>query len=103
MKGEFKEILAEFLKDNRLSPNEFAAAAGAGRSSVRLWLKGKEKPGFLSLKKICLAFRVSAAYFLDVTDGRKEHTEIKRKGKRALWGRAEREYFLFLLFFVYKY
>lgn len=52
MKGEFKEILAEFLKDNRLSLNEFAAAAGAGRSSVRLWLKGKEKPGFLSLKKI---------------------------------------------------
>lgn len=72
MKREFKEILAKFLKDNHLSPNDFAAATGAGRSSVRLWLKGKAKPSFLSLKKICLAFRSSSAYFLGVTEGKKK-------------------------------
>ena len=72
MGREFKEILAGFLKDRKLSPQAFAATVGVGKSSVRVWLKGNAKPSFLSLKKICLVFLISSAYFLGITDEKKK-------------------------------
>lgn len=102
MGREFKEILADFLKDRKLSPQAFAATVGVGKSSVHVWLKGNAKPSFLSLKKICLVFRISFRLLFGDYRREKENTEIKLRKKGALRA-AEREYFLFLLFFVYKY
>ena len=68
MEREFKEILTE----RNMSPQSFSVVVGVGKSSVRAWLKGNAKPRFLSLKKICLAFRISSAYFLGIIDEKKK-------------------------------
>ena len=41
---------------------------GVKQSQVSEWLKGKASPGFYMLRQICLAFNVSADYFLGLTN-----------------------------------
>ncbi|MBQ8322844.1 MAG: helix-turn-helix transcriptional regulator [Clostridia bacterium] len=66
--AEFKEILREFLQENRLSQTAFAENVGVKQSQVCEWLKGKAKPSYDLLKQIALAYNISADYFLGIVD-----------------------------------
>ena len=65
---EFREILKEFLTLKGLNQTSFSKAVGIKQSQVSEWLKGKAKPGYDLLKKICESFGVSADYFLGLRD-----------------------------------
>lgn len=68
MENDFIEILKDFLIDNNLTQTAFAKKVGIKQSQVSEWLAGKAKPGYDILKQICLAFDVSADYFLGIKD-----------------------------------
>ena len=65
---DFKEILEDFLIENDLTQTAFAAKIGIKQSQVSEWLKGKAKPGYDMLKRMALAFNVSADFFLGIKD-----------------------------------
>ena len=65
---DFKDILEEFLLLKGLTQVAFAAKVGVKQSQVSEWLRGKAKPGYDILKRMALAFDVSADYFLGITD-----------------------------------
>ena len=65
---EFKEILEEFLLLKGLTQVAFAAKIGVKQSQVSEWLRGKAKPGYDILKRMALAFDISADYFLGIKD-----------------------------------
>lgn len=68
MDRDFKHILAEFLKENQLTQTDFAKAIGVKPSQVSEWLKGKAKPGYDTLRAMATAYRISADFFLGITD-----------------------------------
>lgn len=68
MENDFIEILKDFLIDNNLTQTAFAKKVGIKQSQVSEWLAGKAKPGYDILKQICLAFDVSADYFLGIKE-----------------------------------
>ena len=68
MDTSFDEILKEFLLINNLTQTAFAAAIGVKQSQVSEWLNGKAKPGYDTLRRISLAFNVSADYFLGLKE-----------------------------------
>lgn len=65
---EFKCILKDFLTENGLTVSAFARAVGVKPSQVSEWLVGKAKPGYDTLRKMALAFNISADYFLGITE-----------------------------------
>lgn len=69
MEVPFEEILKEFLIRHDLTQTAFAFAINVRQSQVSEWLKGKAKPGYDILKRMALAYNVSADYFLGITDG----------------------------------
>lgn len=68
MEPSFDEILKEFLLINNLTQTSFASAIGVRQSQVSEWLSGKAKPGYDTLRRISLAFNVSADYFLGIKE-----------------------------------
>ena len=68
MNIEFKEILTEFLIEKKLTQVAFAKIVGVKQSQVSEWLKGKAKPGYDTLKSICIAFDISADYLLGIKE-----------------------------------
>ncbi len=68
MANRFDEILREFLLINNLTQTQFAEKIDVKQSQVSEWLKGKAKPGYDILKRMSLAFDVSADYFLGISD-----------------------------------
>ena len=68
METSFDEILKEFLLINNLTQTAFANAIGVKQSQVSEWLNGKAKPGYDTLRRISLAFNVSADYFLGLKE-----------------------------------
>ena len=68
MEITFDEILKEFLLYHNLTQTDFAKAIDVKQSQVSEWLKGKAKPGYDILKRMALAFSVSADYFLGIVD-----------------------------------
>ncbi len=65
---EFANILKEFLEERGLSQVAFATKVGIKQSQVSEWLKGKAKPSYDLLRQICIAFNVSADFFLGLKD-----------------------------------
>ncbi len=65
---DFKEILDDFLIENDLTQTAFVAKIGVKQSQVSEWLRGKAKPGYDTLKRMALAFSVSADFFLGIKD-----------------------------------
>ncbi len=63
---EFKEILEDFLIERNLTQTAFARAIDIKQSQVSEWLKGKAKPGYDMLKKMAIAFDISADFFLGI-------------------------------------
>lgn len=68
MANGFDEILREFLLINNLTQPQFAEKIDVKQSQVSEWLKEKAKPGYDILKRMSLAFDVSADYFLGISD-----------------------------------
>ena len=68
METSFDEILKEFLLINNLTQTAFANPIGVKQSQVSEWLIGKAKPGYDTLRRISLAFNVSADYFLGLKE-----------------------------------
>ena len=68
MENNFSEILKDFLVENNLTQAAFAELIGVKQSQVSEWLKGKAKPGYDTLKRMALAFNVSADYFLGIKE-----------------------------------
>ena len=66
MEEMFSEILKEFLEEQNLTQKAFASKIGVKQSQVSEWLHGKAKPGYDILKKMSLAFNISADYFLGI-------------------------------------
>ena len=64
----FKDILAEFLRENQISQTEFARKIGVKQGQVSEWLKGKAKPGYDNLKQMALAYEISADFFLGIKE-----------------------------------
>lgn len=64
----FSDILEEFLIVKGLSQTAFAQMVGIKQSQVSEWLKGKAKPGYDILKRITMAFNISADFWLGLSD-----------------------------------
>ena len=60
----FIEILKDLLIDYNLNQTQLAEKIGVKQSQVSEWLKGKSKPGYDSLKAICIALDISADVLL---------------------------------------
>lgn len=65
---EFTEILTEFLQLKGLTQTQFAKDIDVKQSQVSEWRKGKAKPGYDTLKRMALAYGISADYFLGLKD-----------------------------------
>lgn len=63
---DFKEILKELLQGT--SQSALAEKIGVKQSQISEWLKGKAKPGYDTLKQICIGLSVSPAYLLGLED-----------------------------------
>lgn len=68
MTSSFPDILEEFLINKNLTQTAFALEIGVKQSQVSEWLKGKAKPGYDILRRMSLAFNVSADYFLGLQE-----------------------------------
>lgn len=66
METDFKEILKDFLEENNLTQVAFAKTIDVKQSQVSEWLKGKAKPGYDILKRMAIAYDISADYFLGI-------------------------------------
>ena len=65
---EFTKILNDIMKEYTLTQTELAKKINLKPSQVCEWLKGKSKPGYDSLKAICLALDISADILLGIKD-----------------------------------
>ena len=68
MGANFKNILKDFLEENDLTQVSFAQAIGVKQSQVSEWLKGKAKPGYDLLRRMAIAYDISADYFLGIKE-----------------------------------
>lgn len=68
MENNFSDILKDFLVENSLTQVAFAEIVGVKQSQVSEWLKGKAKPGYDILKRMAIAFNISADYFLGIKE-----------------------------------
>ena len=68
METTFAEILREFLTLKGLTQTAFARAVGVKQSQVSEWLRGKASPGYEALRRMSLAYGVSADYFLGLRE-----------------------------------
>ncbi len=68
MGNDFKDILKDFLEENNLTQVAFAKIIGVKQSQVSEWLKGKAKPGYDIIKRISIAYDISADYFLGLVE-----------------------------------
>ena len=57
---DFIEILNDIMLELNLNQTEFAKKVGVKQGQVSEWLGGKSKPGYDSIKAICLALDISA-------------------------------------------
>lgn len=65
---EFIDILKDIMIDFNLNQSELANKIGLKQSQVSEWLKGKSKPGYDSIKAICLSLDISADRVLGLKD-----------------------------------
>lgn len=89
MGREFKEILADFLKDRKLSPQAFAATVGVGKKRVHVWLKGNAKPSFLSRKKFASYFGFLPLTFWGLPTRKRKYRDKTAEKGRFEGGRKE--------------
>ena len=64
----FVEILKDIMIDKKLNQTQFATLVGVKQSQVSEWLKGKSKPGYDSIRAICIALDISADIVLGLNE-----------------------------------
>ena len=64
----FIEILKVIMIDFNLNQSELANKLGLKQSQISEWLKGKSKPGYDSIRAICIALEISADRLLGLDD-----------------------------------
>ena len=57
---DFIDVLKDIMIDYDLNQSQLAGKIGVKQSQISEWLKGKSKPGYDSLKAICIALDISA-------------------------------------------
>lgn len=57
---EFVDILKDIMIDFNLNQSQLAEKIGLKQSQISEWLKGKSKPGYDSIKAVCVALGISA-------------------------------------------
>ena len=65
---DFIEILKEIMIDFNLNQSQLAEKIGLKQSQISEWLKGKSKPGYDSIKSLCLALDISADRILGLNE-----------------------------------
>ncbi len=65
---EFTKILEYIIKSSGLNQSEFAKKVGVKPGQVSEWLHGKSKPGYDSLRAICLGLNVAPEVLLGIAD-----------------------------------
>lgn len=63
---EFIDILKDLMNEYNLNQTQLANKIGVKQSQVSEWLNGKSKPGYDSLRAICVALNISADVLLDL-------------------------------------
>ena len=63
---DFVDILKDIMIDLNLNQTEFANKIGVKQSQISEWLKGKSKPGYDSIKSICINLGISADRLLGI-------------------------------------
>lgn len=64
----FIEILKDIMVDYNLNQTQLAKKIGIKPSQVSEWLSGKSKPGYDSLRAICVALDISADILLGIKE-----------------------------------
>ena len=62
----FIEILNDIMIEFDLNQTQLAKRIGIKQSQVSEWLNGKSKPGYDSIKAICLSLGISADRLLGI-------------------------------------
>ena len=65
---DFIEILKDIMIDKNLNQTQLAKLVGVKQSQVSEWLGGKSKPGYDSLKAICIAVGISGDQILGLEE-----------------------------------
>ena len=65
---DFIDILKDIMIDYNLNQSQLADKIGLKQSQVSEWLSGKSKPGYDSIKTICLALDISADRLLGLDE-----------------------------------
>ena len=65
---DFIDILKDIMIDFDLNQSQLAEKIGLKQSQVSEWLKGKSKPGYDSIRAICIALEISADRLLGLDD-----------------------------------
>ena len=65
---DFIDILKDIMIDFNLNQSQLADKIGLRQSQISEWLSGKSKPGYDSIKAICLALDVSADRLLGLDE-----------------------------------
>lgn len=76
---EFIEILKELIEENETQTN-LATKIGVKQSQISEWLSGKAKPGYDTIKAICVGLNKNPEYILGIEEeSEKKETEQKIK------------------------
>ena len=65
---DFIDILKDIMIEFDLNQSELAKKIGLKQSQVSEWLNGKSKPGYDSIKAICIALDISADRILGLDE-----------------------------------
>ena len=65
---DFIDVLKDIMIDFNLNQTQLAEKIGLKQSQVSEWLKGKSKPGYDSLRAICIALDISADKILGLSE-----------------------------------
>lgn len=65
---DFIDILKDVMIDFDLNQSQLAEKIGLKQSQVSEWLKGKSKPGYDSIRSICIALEISADRLLGLDE-----------------------------------
>lgn len=65
------EILSSLIDDNDTNIQDLANYLGVNRRQITRWQKNEAEMGIYKLKMICLYYKISADYILDLPKGLK--------------------------------
>lgn len=79
----FQERFSNLMKERGITQAEASDGIGVTRQAISLYATGKRTPDINSLYRICDFFKVSADYFLGLSDVRSKDLDIKSISKKT--------------------